>query len=83
MRSLIIIACGFALLALALLAGRALGARRQAGYAFIAVWFVAAAVNLWIGVAAAGYGVAEEEAPIFLMIFLPPAVAAWLAIRRT
>ncbi len=82
MRSLIIIACGFALLALALLAGRALGARRQAGYAFIAVWFVAAAVNLWVGVATAGYGGAEE-APIFLMIFLPPALAAWLAIRRT
>ncbi|MBK9081540.1 MAG: hypothetical protein IPL88_05400 [Rhizobiales bacterium] len=81
MRSLIIIASGFAFLALALLVGRATGAVRRAAFAFVAVWLVVAAVNLWIGVATAGYGLAEE-APIFLMIFLPPALAAWLAARR-
>ena len=43
--------------------------------AFIALWFVAAAVNLWLGVSRAGYTV-MEELPIFLAIFAVPAAAA-------
>ena len=42
---------------------------------FIAIWFVAAALNMWIGVSRAGYSF-QEELPIFLLIFLLPAVVA-------
>lgn len=48
---------------------------------FALLWAVAAAVNLWVGVAHAGYSVAEE-APIFLVIFGVPTVVAWLVARR-
>ncbi len=43
--------------------------------AFIALWFVAAALNMWIGVSQAGYSF-KEELPIFLLIFLLPAAVA-------
>ena len=43
--------------------------------AFVVLWFIAAAVNLWIGVAKAGYPF-MEELPIFLVIFLLPCVVA-------
>jgi hypothetical protein len=42
---------------------------------FIPTWLVAAGINMWIGVACAGYSV-TEELPIFLLIFLLPAAAA-------
>jgi hypothetical protein len=42
---------------------------------FIAVWLVAALINMWIGVSQAGSSVAEEL-PIFLAIFAIPAVVA-------
>ena len=45
---------------------------------FVAVWFVAAAANMWIGVSQAGYSF-QEELPIFLLIFLFPAVVAIFA----
>jgi hypothetical protein len=38
---------------------------------------VLAAINMWIGVARAGYAF-KEELPIFLLIFLLPAAAAVL-----
>jgi hypothetical protein len=41
---------------------------------FIAIWFVAAAANMWIGVSQAGYSFQEE-----LLIFLLPAAVAILA----
>jgi hypothetical protein len=42
---------------------------------FVALWFVAAAVNMWLGVTQAGYTF-MQELPIFLLIFgLPAAVA--------
>ena len=40
-----------------------------------ALWLIIAGVNMWIGVAKAGYSVAEEL-PIFLLIFGLPAAAA-------
>jgi hypothetical protein len=43
--------------------------------AFIGLWFVAALVNLWVGVARAGYPLAVE-APIFLIVFGVPAAIA-------
>lgn len=44
---------------------------------FIPIWLIAAAINLWVGVAKAGYSVAEE-APIFLVVFAVPALVALL-----
>jgi len=44
---------------------------------FITIWFVVAAVNMWIGIARAGYSF-TEALPIFLLIFLVPAAAAIL-----
>lgn len=64
MRTLIIIGIGLVLL------GLCLGAQ-----VFIGVWLVAAAVNMYIGVARAGYSFVEEL-PIFLLIFAVPAVVA-------
>lgn len=82
MRTLIFIVGGFVLLAACLGAAKLLSngladAMRTATIAFVALWFVIAAVNMWIGVAKAGYSVAEEL-PIFLLIFALPAVAAVL-----
>ena len=42
---------------------------------FVAVWFVAAAANMWVGVSKAGYAF-SEELPIFLAIFLTPVLVA-------
>jgi hypothetical protein len=42
---------------------------------FVVLWFIAAGVNMWIGVAKAGYSF-MEELPIFLVIFLVPAAVA-------
>jgi hypothetical protein len=46
---------------------------------FVVIWFFVAAANLWVGVSKAGYAY-TEELPIFLLIFLLPAVVA-VAIR--
>ncbi len=44
---------------------------------FIPIWLIGAAINLWVGVAKAGYSVADE-APIFLVVFAVPAAVAIL-----
>jgi len=49
--------------------------------AFVAIWFVAAAANMWIGVSQAGYSL-QEELPIFLLIFLLPAAVAVFVKRK-
>ena len=64
MRTAIIIAMGFALLVLCLggawLAGG--GPKlKAAALVFIVLWFIAAAVNLYVGVARAGYSFMEEN----------------------
>lgn len=56
---------------------RAIG---TATIAFVGVWFLAAAVNMYFGVARAGYAF-REELPIFLVIFLLPAIVAVVAQR--
>jgi hypothetical protein len=48
-----------------------------ATYLFVLLWLVVAAVNMYFGVTRAGYSV-KEELPIFLLIFLVPAVVAVL-----
>ena len=67
-----VIAGGLLLLPLCLLIGRWIGgATPGAGVAtaakvFIPLWFLAAGINMWVGVSHAGYSVAEE-APTFLV----------------
>jgi hypothetical protein len=76
---MIIILGGFLLLAVCIGAARFLGGAATMGIAvkvFITIWLVLAGINMWIGVARAGYSV-TEELPIFLLIFLLPAAAAF------
>ena len=87
MHTVKVIAAGFALLAISLLVGRLAGgpgnvaALATAARVFIPLWLVAAGVNLWTGVARAGYSVADE-APVFLVVFAIPAAAALLVWWR-
>jgi hypothetical protein len=81
-RTAIIIGAGLILLAIFVLIGRFAGspvasAMAKGALYFLPVWFIAAAVNMWMGVAKAGYSVAEE-APIFIVIFAVPAAVALL-----
>lgn len=81
MRTAIIIAAGLLIAALFLFAGRFFGRGRESMLIFIALWFIAAAVNMWIGVSKAGYSF-MEELPIFLAIFaVPAAVAGFIGWR--
>jgi hypothetical protein len=56
---------------------RALG---TATIAFVVGWFVVAAINMYFGVARAGYAF-RDELPIFLVIFLLPVIMAVVAQR--
>jgi hypothetical protein len=82
MHTVIVLCGGAALLAACLLLGHAFVGSMQGlawgAKAFIAVWLVLAAANMWIGVSRAGYTVADE-APVFLLIFAVPAAVAALA----
>ena len=80
MRTALFLVAGFLLLAASLLVGRLFsanypGATVAATAAYVALWFVIAGANMWIGVAKAGYSI-NEELPIFLLIFGLPAAAA-------
>jgi len=83
MRTALFLVAGLLLLAAALLLARLFsanypGATVVATIAYVALWLVIAGVNMWVGVAKAGYSV-TEELPIFLLIFgLPTAVAIFL-----
>lgn len=86
MHTVMVILGGLALLALCLLAGRLLGGPGAAPLilglkAFLPLWLVGAAANLWIGVSRAGYTV-MEELPIFLVVFAVPAAVAALLWRK-
>ena len=48
---------------------------------FVPAWLLVAAVNMWVGVAHAGYSM-REEFPILLLVFALPAVAAGIVIWR-
>ena len=79
MRSFLIIGGGCVLAFVLAMIGRVRRGRTggaKGALAFIPLWFALAAANLTIGVVHAGYTVAEEL-PIFLMIFLPPALLAF------
>jgi hypothetical protein len=78
MRTLIIIVAGLASLGVFALIGWKVGGAPSipaAAKIFIPIWLGAALVNMWLGVARAGY-TAAEEFPIFLVIFLVPAAVA-------
>lgn len=91
MHTVKVIGLGFALLGLLLFLSPRLpaSAGRPIPFAirlFLPLWFAGALINLWIGVARAGYTV-REEAPIFLLVFAVPALAGllilWLTARIT
>ncbi|HKP57280.1 MAG TPA: hypothetical protein VJV78_11200 [Polyangiales bacterium] len=84
MHTVIVLIVGFALLAGCVYVGRFLGgpeSRADATLVFLPLWFVGAAVNLYIGVAQAGYPFIEE-AFMFVPVFGIPAAAALLLRRR-
>lgn len=85
MRTALFLLGGFGLLALFILAAWH-GARRKhaatalAALAFMPLWFAVATCNLAAGMAAGISFLAE--APVFLAIFLPPALLAlWIRLR--
>ncbi len=87
MHTIKVIGIGFALLGILLvLAPRlSISAGRPIAFAvklFLPLWFVGALINLWIGVASAGYTV-MEEAPVFLVVFGMPAIAGLLILLLT
>ena len=43
---------------------------------FAGIWAIAAGINLWVGVAHAGYTFAQE-APIFVVVFAVPVLVGW------
>ena len=80
MRTGLFLLAGFLLLAASLLLGRLFSANYPsatfvATVVYLAAWLILAAANMWVGVAKAGYSVAEEL-PVFALIFLVPAVLA-------
>ena len=82
MRTALFLVAGFLLLGAALLLGRLFstnfpGATFVATVAYVALWLVVAGINMWIGVAKAGYSI-TEELPIFLLILGVPAAVAIL-----
>jgi hypothetical protein len=82
MRTLLFLLGGLFLLAAFLLlaklfSGHFPNATRWATVAYVLLWLIIAAANLWTGVAKAGYSVAEEL-PIFLLIFGLPCAVAYL-----
>jgi hypothetical protein len=86
MHTVFVIAIGLVLLGLCAFAGHTLGGTSgiaAAALVFLPLWFIAAGINLRIGVKKAGYSMAEE-APIFLVVFVTPgalALLAWLKYR--
>jgi len=80
MRTALFLFSGFLLLAAALILGRLFSANYPAATTvatviYVAAWLILAGANMWVGVAKAGYSVAEEL-PVFALIFGVPAAAA-------
>jgi hypothetical protein len=80
MRTLLFLLVGFLLLTACVLLGRLFsanygGASLVATWVFLVLWLGISTVNLWVGVARAGYTLGDEL-PIFLLIFVVPAAVA-------
>ena len=83
MRTLIILVIGFLLWGVCcgiakLVANASARSIGMATMAFVLIWFLVAAANMWIGVTKAGYTL-TEELPVFLLIFLVPVATAIFA----
>ena len=78
-----VIGVGFVLLSMCLMIGRLMGGAgqptflAQSALVFIALWFVGAGINMWMGVSKGGYSV-REEIPFFFIVFLVPAAVAFI-----
>lgn len=86
MRTGLFLLAGLLLLAASLILGKLFSANypsalTAATVAYVVLWLVIAAANMWTGVAKAGYSFAEEL-PVFALIFLVPAAAAILVKWR-
>ena len=84
MHTVIVLSIGFLLLAACSLGSRLIAgpsAQPTATLAFIPLWFIGAGINMYIGVAQAGYSVADE-APVFVVVFAIPAIVAYLIWRK-
>ncbi len=80
MRGIVIIVGGLLLLGLFVFVARWLGGPTAgstvlAAKVFLPIWPALAPINMWIGVARAGYSISEEF-PIFLAIFGLPGLGA-------
>jgi hypothetical protein len=85
MHTILMLSGGFLLLGICVMAGKLLGgshpAMAKGAIVFLPLWLIAASVNMWVGVAKAGYSV-REELPIFGVIFAVPAAVALVLLRR-
>ena len=85
MHTVTVLAGGFALLGVCVFAGKLAGgtdaAMAKGAMAFLPIWLVCAALNMWAGVARAGYSV-REELPVLLVVFAVPAAAALAVLWR-
>jgi hypothetical protein len=80
MRTGLFLLSGFLLLAASLILGKLFSANYPGGSTvatvlFVVLWLAVAITNMWVGVAKAGYTVAEEL-PILALIFGVPAAVA-------
>lgn len=85
MHTALTIGGGVILLGLFLLFGHLWGsgdtALTGAAQAFLPAWLILSLVNLWVGVARAGYSV-RDELPVLLVVFAVPAIVAGVLIWR-
>ncbi len=77
MHTVMMLGGGLLLLAMCLLLGHWRNVIGTAALYFVPLWFIVAAVNMWIGVTKAGYTFLQEV-PFFLLVFLPLALSALL-----
>ncbi len=91
MHTVKVVGTGFALLGLLLVAAPRLPLRGRHPIAFavrlfLPLWLVASLVNMAVGINRAGYS-AAQEAPILLVVFGVPALAAllmrWIFVKRS
>lgn len=84
MHTLLVIGVGLVLLAACLWLGQLAGGTPgmlRAALAFLPLWLLGAALNLYVGVHSAGYGV-REELPVFLVVLAVPVAVALFAAWR-
>lgn len=86
MHMIMVIGGGIILLGLFALFGRLWGGETPdyalAAKLFVPVWLGLSLLNMWVGVAKAGYSV-REELPVLLVVFAVPAVLAAILIWRS